>query len=125
MTIDEHVLAARKFLAAQQMLIESEMDMAAAEVVWGAAIQAIDAAKHRSGEGHAGNNRDRSELVESFESTMGLSGLSDGLKLSINRLHNHFYTGRLSQLELTLYVEAGVAFVVQMLEIAGTDLTEP
>ena len=119
MIYDEHVAAARTFLAAQELLIQSEMDMAAAEVVWGAAIQAVDAANHTLGQRHARNNRERGEIVEFLESSFNLTGLSDGLKLTINQLHNHFYTGRLSSREVSLYLEAGVAFVNQLLNLTG------
>ena len=48
MNYEDHVEAARTFPSAAEILSESGMGMAAAEMVWGAAVQAIDAVNHRN-----------------------------------------------------------------------------
>ena len=65
MNYEDHIASARTFLSAAEILSELGMGMAAAEMVWGAAVQTIDAANHRMGVvRHAGNNRDRRRVLQ-------------------------------------------------------------
>lgn len=118
MTYEEHISAAKSFLVAEDLLIQSEMYMVAAEVVWGATVQVIDAINHQLGARHTSNNRNRAQIVEYMENKYGPESLNAGFASVKNRLHNHFYTGRLSSQELPLHLEAGIAFVNRMIELS-------
>ena len=122
MNYEDHDAAARTFLSAAETLFKSGMGMAAAEMVWGAAVQAIDAANHSTGiTRHASRNRDRRLVVERIGRAHGVGeDLADGFSAAANRLHNHFYTGRLSADELEDSMEAGVSFARLMLELADS-----
>ena len=122
MNYEDHVAAARTFLSAAEILSESGMGMAAAEMVWGAANQAIHAANHSMGiTRHASRNRDRRLVVERIGRAHGVEEeLADGFSAAANRLHNHFYTDRLSADELEENMKAGVSFARLMLELADS-----
>ena len=122
MNYEGHVAAARTFLSAAEILAEMDMGMAAAEMVWGAAVQAIDAASHRmSIPRHAGRNRDRRRVVQRMGQAHGVEKeVSDGFSAVTNGLHNHFYTGRLSADELEENMRLGVSFANRMLELADS-----
>ena len=125
MNYEDHVAAARMFLSAAEILSESGMGMAAAEMVWGAAVQAIDAANHRMAATtrHAGGNRDRRQIVERIGRAHGVDEeLAAGFSAAANGLHNHFYTGRLSAEDLEDSMEAGVFFARLMLELADSPI---
>ena len=120
MNYEDHIASARMFLSAAEILSELGMGMAAAEMVWGASNQAIDAVNHRMGvPRHPGNNRDRRRVVERLERAHGMDGaLQDGFRAASSRLHNHFYSGNLSDDELKESMEAGISFATRMLELA-------
>ncbi len=81
MTYEEHIAEAKTFLLAEGLLNESGMGMAAAEVVWGAAIQVIDATSHQMRGRHIGGNRDREQIVEYLENKYDFDELSGGSSL--------------------------------------------
>ena len=118
MTYEDHISAARAFLLAEELLIKPQMGMTAAEAIWGAAIHVIDATNHRIGARHVSNNRDREQIVEYLENKYGLDELNSGFEVIRNRLHNHFYTGRLSYQELSQHLAAGIDFVNRMIELS-------
>ena len=118
MTYEEHIAAAKSFLIAKELLIQSEMYMVAAEVVWGATVQVIDAINHQLGARHTSNNRDRAQIVEYFEDKYGPESLNAGFASVKDGLHNHFYTGRLSHQELSQHLETGIKFVNRMIELS-------
>ena len=122
MNYEGHVAAARTFLSAAEILAERDMGMAAAEMVWGAAVQAIDAASHRMAiPRHAGSNRDRRRVIQRVGRAHGVEReLARGFSAAVDGLHNHFYTGRLSSEELEYSMKAGVSFATRMLELAGS-----
>ena len=121
MNYEGHVAAARTFLTAAEILSEMDMGMAAAEMVWGASVHAIDAASHRMAiTRHAGRSRDRRRVVQRVGRAHGVDEeLAIGFGAA-GKLHNHFYTGRLSANELEDSVEAGVSFANLMLELADS-----
>ena len=122
MNYSEHIAAAETFLRAEELLSAAAMDMAAAEMLWGAAVQAIDAVSHLAGGRHPANNRAREQVVGQLESIHGIAGeLSDDFKVRIIVLHNHFYTGRLGPYHLSLYLAIGRAFVSRMIDLAGRE----
>ena len=123
MNYEDHVSAARMFLSAAEILSESGMGMAAAEMVWGAAVQAIDAANHSMAATtrHASANRDRRRVLQRIGRSRGIvEELYDGFRIAVSDLHNHFYTGRLPADELEESMRIGVSFARLMLELADS-----
>ena len=121
MNYEGHVAATRTFLSAAEILSEMDMGMAAAEMVWGAAVHAIDAASHRmSITRHASRSRDRRRVVHRVGRTHGADeDLARGFGAA-GALHNHFYTARLPADELEENMRLGVSFATRMLELAGS-----
>ena len=121
MNYEGHVAAARTFLSAAEILSEMDMGMAAAEMVWGAAVHAIDAASHRMAiPRHAGRSRDRRRVIQRVEQAHGVEReLARGFRAA-GALHNHFYTARLSDDELEENMRLGVSFANRMLELADS-----
>ena len=120
MNHEDHIAAARMFLSAAEILSGLGMGMAAAEMVWGASVHAIDAANHRMiATRHAGNNRDRRRILERLERAHGAEGeLVSGFRAVSSKLHNHFYTGNLSSERLEQEMRNGMLFATRMLELA-------
>ena len=120
MNYSQHIAAAETFLRAEELLSAAGMDMAAAEMLWGAAVQTVDAARHSDGQRHAANNRDRERIIGRLDAIHSTEGeLIAGLKPAIYNLHNHFYTGRLGAYELSLYRAIGRAFVIRIIDLLG------
>ena len=125
MNYEDHVAAAQTFLSAAEILSELGMGMAAAEMVWGAAVQAIDAANHRMAatSRHVSRNRDRRLVVERIGRAHGVDEyLAIGFTAATDGLHNHFYTGRLSAEALEENMRLGVSFARRMLELADSPI---
>ena len=118
---EEHIAAAKTFLRAEELLVKPEMGMIAAESVWGAAVQVIDAINHRSGARHSGNNRNRERIVRYLVNKYSTDNLFARFEVARTNLHNHFYTGRLDNLELYHYLAQGISFVNQMIELADQE----
>lgn len=123
MTYQEHILAAETFLQGEKLLSELGMTMLAAEAVWGAVIQVLDAVNHQLGSRHTNNNHERQLIIAYMESKYGFDHLIDDFKNTI-RLHNHFYTGRLSDMDAYLSAKAGVHFVNLMIELSKREDAE-
>ena len=121
MIYEEHIAAAKAFLRAEELLIKPEMGMIAAESLWGATVQVIDAINHRTGARHSGSNRDRGQVVEYMANKYSVDELFDGFDAAKTNLHNHFYTGRLDSGELHDYLAQGISFVNQMIELADQE----
>ena len=115
----EHIEAAETFLLAAGILKESGMGMVAAEALWGAAAQAVWAANHSLTSRHPSGNRAKAAISSRLGDKYGLrSELDLGFKSVAHRLHNHFYTGRLSQQDLEFHLEIGETFVNRMIRLA-------
>ena len=123
MTYQEHILAAETFLQGEKLLSELGMTMLAAEAVWGAVIQVLDAVNHQLGSRHTNNNHERQLIIAYLESKYSFDHLIDDFKNTI-RLHNHFYTGRLSDMDAYLSAKAGVHFVNLMIELSKREDSE-
>ena len=124
MNYAEHISAAETFLLAEETLSESGMGMAAAECVWGAAVQSIESANHANGiTRHVHSNaRGMREVIDRLGLKYDLfDEVNGGFTDARNALHNHFYTGRLSGEELHLSLERGRDFVNLMLELAARE----
>ena len=123
MNYSQHIAAAETFLQAEELLSAAAMDMAAAEMLWGAAVQVIDAVSHRAGGRHPANNRARLQVVGQVESMHRIAGeLSDGFKTRISVLHNHFYTGQIGLRDLPVYLNGGREFVNRMLDLTDREI---
>ncbi len=124
MNYTEHVSASETFLLAEDILRESGMGMAAAESVWGAAVQAIEAANHSGGAARHvhSNSRNMREVIDRLGGKYDLfDEVNGGYTDAKNVPHNHFYTGRLSGQELNLSLARGRAFVNLMLELGSRE----
>ena len=119
MNYERHIAEARLCLASQALLMESGSKLVAAEAIWGAAVQVINAANHARGvTRHPQNNAMRVHIAEQLQSASGLEDdLSDALKAIIRRLHTHFYNGHLSDTELRAASWEGINFVNRMIEL--------
>ena len=120
----EHMFAAETFLLAEETLNELGMGMAAAECVWGAAVQAIEAANHSDGiTRHIHSNaRSMREIIDRLGLKYDLFDEVNGGYTDVrNALHNHFYTGRLSGGELNLTLMRGRDFVNLILQLAARE----
>ncbi len=125
MNYTEHVSAAEAFLMAEEMLSEAGLGMAAAESVWGAAIQAIEAANHSGGTARHihSNARGMREVIDRLGLEYDLfDEVNGGFTDVRNALHNHFYTGRLNAEELSMSLTRGRDFVNLVLELAAREL---
>lgn len=119
MRAEEHITAAREFLAAERLLTDRWLGMIAAESMWGAAVQAIDALMHLDGQGHADRNRARERIIQNL---IGAGVLDkerlDDFQYVLISLHNHFYTVRLSPGALAMNLRIGRGFVNSLLAAA-------
>ena len=119
----QHIEAADLCLYHAAALAEAGVGILAAEATWGAAVHVIDAANHARGVNrHPGSNRDRRSILRYFEEKYDLeTDLTNPFTISVLHLHNHFYTGRLSDTELRRHLETGRAFVVTMIELSARE----
>ena len=110
-------------MQAEELLSAAGMDLAAAEMLWGAAVQVVDAARHSDGpRRHAANNRDRERIIRRLDAIHNAEAeLTGSFKTAVNELHNHFYTGRLGPYHLSLYLAIGRAFVSRMIDLVGRE----
>ena len=124
MNHDAHIEIVNICLHHAPPLTESGAGVLAAEALWGAAIHVIDAANHARGVNrHISNNRDRRNILRHLEEKYDLeSGLSFPFRNALMSLHNHFYTGRLSDTELREYMETSRNFVVAMLDLVSQEM---
>ena len=114
----EHIADAEMFLDTADILMGLRRDRAAAEMIWGAAVQAIDAANHRRTQRHL-NHRGRLDVVQRLQDKYGLSyEFSDMFRNVRGALHNYFYTGRLSESDFAVEFARGRRFVSVMIELA-------
>ena len=120
MNYEDHIASARMFLSAAEILSELGMGMAAAEMVWGAANQTIDAVNHRMMvTRHASSNRDRRRVLQRIGRAHGVeSELANSFSAVLSKLHNHFYTGNLTAEQLDNEMKNGLSFVSLMLALA-------
>ena len=118
MTYDEHLAQANRFIDDSLTLRQQGSGMLAAEAIWGAAIQAMAAVSHaQSQDGH--RHPQRGGFIRNLSRQYDLSpSLESGFGAVQNRLHNHFYTGRMNPQQLDEDMEHGIVFVQQMLNIA-------
>lgn len=122
MDFGAHTALARAYLAESVRLEERGVHQLAAEAVWGAANLAIEAVRHTRGLRH-GNYYDKAQFVAELTAiNPPQPDLTAGLQNVKDKLHNHFYTNRLSAVEAARWLIAGRNFVEQMLVIAESPL---
>jgi len=123
MNYTQHIAEAELCLASATLLMESGSKLVAAEAVWGAAVQVINAANHARGANrHPTNNPRRFYIVEQLQSRYGLDDdLGKALRGVIRQLHTHFYLGNLSDSELRESLSDGRDFVNLMIELLSQD----
>ena len=122
MTGDEHVSIATMLLAESTALAQQPRTaLAAGELIWGATVHALNAIAHLVS-GNSRHWRQRRDLEKLLTQVVPddetLSDLLDGLNLTQRLLHNHFYTGQLSDAVLPGMINAGMAFVRRLLQFA-------
>lgn len=115
MQTGQHLEAAQRFLDDALMLESVGSNMGAGEMIWGAAIQALEAIDHiRTGNSTGSlSSNGRRRMVDSV--------ISDGVRRYDgiqNDLHAHFYRGHLSALEYADCMRRGRDCVAELLAIA-------
>lgn len=121
MDFGAHTALARADLAESVWLEERGVHQLAAEAVWGAANLAIEAIRHTRGLRH-GNYYDKAQFVAELTAiNPPQPDLTAGLQNVKDKLHNHFYTNRLSAMEAAHWLMAGRDFVERLLRIAEND----
>ena len=119
MNYEEHVSVARIFVEISVNLKIEAAGMLACEALWGAAVHAIDAVSHSQSAEHAVRNRVRDQIVGRLDEKYNLGTfLTNGFTTAKDKLHNHFYTGRLGELDVSENLIIGRAFVNRLLELA-------
>ncbi len=122
MTGEAHYATAETLLnVSGEMRSEPQTTLIAAELVWGATVHACAAIAHRAGRrpSHPLQWRQMERLLAfAVADPTTLSALEDGMHVAQQRLHNHFYTGRLGGDELARYLQIGVEHVRSLLQIA-------
>lgn len=122
MTGEEHdAMAAMLANMAEDMGRASPAALVAGELLWGATVHACSAIAHRTGRRPA-HPRQRRQLERLLASAAPnetiLAALIRGLSIVQKRLHNHFYTGQLSDRELAGHLDTGAELVRSLLQIS-------
>ena len=115
MQTGQHIEASQRFLDDAVALEFRGSHMGAAEMIWGAAVQGLEAIGHI----RAGN--DMGNLSRNARRRLAESVILDGLQryTQIQQgLHAHFYNGHLTSQELDLRMRRGREFVTDLLSIA-------
>lgn len=128
MTEDEHAALAELMLATSVPLArDSRTAIMAGELVWGAVVHALHAVGHAASirPQHPTKNNGMINILRTIDAQADVQdALEGGLRRAQRRLHNNFYTARLSEAQLADEIAGGVAFVGLLLEIAGRHRTE-
>ena len=121
MQIQQHLAASRRFLEAATLLENAGSDMGAAEMIWGATVQVLEAIGHiKEGNvrGSLGNRR-RRELAETI-----LPGYLSSYYNALHELHGHFYKNHLLPAELATRMQQGREYIAELLAIALSPETD-
>lgn len=115
MQAGQHIEASRRFRDDALALESRGSHMGAAEMIWGATVQALEAIGHI----RAGN--DRGNLSGNGRRRLAASVISEGVRsydAIQNDLHAHFYRGHLSPAEYADRMRRGREFVGELLAVA-------
>ena len=111
----QHIEASQRFLDDALALDSGGSPMGAAEMIWGAAVQVLEAIGHiRAGNERgklSGNGRRRMAESIAFEGRHRYYRTQ-------NELHGHFYDGHLTSEKYTDSMRQGREFVTELLAIA-------
>ena len=127
MNYAEHIAAAESLTReAEQLPNAGGSGMLAAEAIWGATAQVVNAINHARGSRrrHANNNRERRRTITYLESKYTNDEIRSGFEVALGKLHNHFYGGHLDEVELSESLESGREFIATMIELAALELAE-
>ena len=115
MQTEQHLTAARQFLTDASTLEAACSTMGAAEMIWGATVQALEAIAHIK----AGNTRGSlsSRRRRETAANIGIKSLNQYL-INQHELHGHFYRNHLSPAELALRMQQGRDYIAELLAIA-------
>ena len=114
----EHIELAHTYISASVRLEVDGIHQLAAEAVWGAVILAIEACRHAQRLGHGNFTAKRSFMGQLASVDTGQPDLGYSLHQAQIRLHNHFYTNRLSAEQASEWLTFGRAFVERLIRIA-------
>ena len=118
MDLEQHAAAAVRLMLSCRMLYAAGDRMGSAEMVWGAAMQAIHALHHHSRDRHPHSLRALGDIIAAKQLSQSTAErLNHGLAAAVI-LHNHFYTGRLSAEMLIANIELGIDFTNEVLRLA-------
>ena len=91
MEVEEHIRAARSFLAASEVELEAGDELQASEKLWGAAAHALRAVLHSEGRPH-GKRRELREAAMRMSAERGDSAIAAGFAVT-DKFHANFYHG--------------------------------
>ena len=115
MQTEQHLTAARQFLTDATTLEAAGSTMGAAEMIWVATVQALEAIAHIKAGNARGSlsSRRRRETAEniSFESLTQY-------RRNQHDIHGHFYKNHLSPAELAVKMQQGRDYIAELLAIA-------
>ena len=117
-TYDEHIAQVNRFISDSFTLRQQGSGMLAAESVWGAAIQAMAAIDHALTPGSQRHPQHENFIINLPQHDSLTLELRRRFRVVKNRLHNHFYTGRLTAGQFDESMESGNVLVRQLLGIA-------
>ena len=117
---EQHLAQILNFLTASDRLQEDGLDLGAAEMIWGATVQGIYALYHLQGSNRHPNTREYARIISQTTTDDATRGALDaGFTAAKDKLHNHFYTGRLDDRELEINMGLGKTLVGWLLAMAG------
>lgn len=121
MQIQQHLAASRRFLEAATLLENAGSDMGAAEMIWGATVQVLEAIGHIRARNTRGtlSNRRRRELAR-----MILPRALSNYYNALHELHGHFYKNHLPPAELATRMQQGRDYIAELLAIALSPETD-
>ena len=115
MQTEQHLTAARQFLTNASTLEAAGSPMGAAEMIWGATVQALEAIAHiKTGNARGSlSSRRRRETAENIS----LESLFQ-YRRNQHDLHGHFYKNHLSPAVLAIRMQQGRDYIAELLAIA-------
>ena len=120
----DHIELARTYISASVRLEVDGIHQLAAEAVWGAVSMAVDACRHAHRLGH-GNFGEKRRFISRLAAVYtGPLDLEFAFHQAQVRLHNHFYTNRLSVEQASYWLFFGRIFVEQLLLITETSANQ-
>ena len=115
MQTGQHIEACQRFLDDALALESRGSHMGAAEMIWGAAVQALEAI------GHIGAGNDIRHFSRNARRRLAESFAFDGMERYYrvqNELHAHFYDSHLTSQERDVQMRLGREFVAKLLAVA-------